>query len=300
MAPTINATAGTAFFGMDTLLVSGIYSGSFETLLPSIRGGYFTHMTGVPKDNILYGPIPSAASSTGNAYGAFFPAAQVFSQPNEPGGTCLFSVIDISPFDTSAGLNNPYQFNTSSIGHNLGQAFVNAAAAGGSCGGMASIAASPPTQSVTLNAPMATITLTVKNETLPVPNGSPAGSGSISGGRVAATLPAHLQFAANNTITTTCTQGIDPGTSAQGVTTNTTTGFSVTGITIPNLGSCQITLPVTWTDTSVPATNACIQSALNTATLSITPGAAQQFSTTQGQTNDIATASVVCTAPSWN
>mgnify|MGYP007105320076 CR=1 FL=1 len=43
--------------------------------------------------------------------------------------------------------------------------------------------------------------------------------------------------------------------------------------------------------------NAILDASKNTATLTIVPGVPNQFSTTQGQTNDIATAAVVCTAP---
>jgi len=308
VAHDIKAVGGDNGQKVDTSLnPSSPYATSFTSLLPSIRGGHFTNMTGVPKDNVLFGTVPTTTSAS--AYGAFFPATQVFNGPGESGGTCLFSVIDITPFDMNPGNFLPYQFNTGGIDvkvsppqpshHNLGQAFVNAAMNGGSCGGMASISATPPEQAVTLGAPTATITLTVKNETLPVGSGAPAGAGSISGGRVQSPLPSHLVFDTDHTqpIETTCTLGTDPATAGPGQVTTTASGFSVTGITIPNQGSCTITLHVKWDDTSDLATNACMRDAQKTTKLEILPGTSQQFSTTQGQTHDIASALVHCSVP---
>lgn len=307
VAPDIKAVGGDNGQKVDTPLnPSSPYATSFTELLPSIRGGHFTNMTGVPKDNVLFGSAPTTTSAS--AYGAFFPATQVFNGPGESGGTCLFSVIDITPFDMNQDNYLPYQFNTGGkdikvtqqkSGHNLGQAFVNAAMSGGSCGGMASISAAPPEQAVTLGAPTATITLTVKNETLPVDSGAPAGAGSISGGRVQSPLPSHLVFDTDQTqpIETNCTLGTDPATAGPGQVTRTATGFSVTGITLPNQGSCTITLHVKWDDTSDLATNACMRDAQKNTKLEILPGTSQQFSTTQGQTHDIASALVHCSVP---
>ncbi|QIL82109.1 hypothetical protein G7047_20890 [Diaphorobacter sp. HDW4A] len=260
------------------------YAEGFKTLLPNMYGGYFFTIDNVPKDNILFRhpihkryPNPDPGN---DGYGVFFPAPQVFSG----NGTCTFATVDISPFDgTHLGTNTSGGNPTSA--NNIGQAFINAALPGGACGGLASISTDPAPLAVTLGQPQSTITLTVKNESL---TDAGVGTGVITGGRVEAQLPSNLQFAGANTVTSTC---------AGATATNTGTGFSVTGFNIPFKGTCTITLPVQWTDTTDPATNACIDATKNTATLTITPGVPNQFSTKEGQTNAQAVANVVCTAP---
>ncbi|MBF5002652.1 IPTL-CTERM sorting domain-containing protein [Diaphorobacter caeni] len=258
--------------------VSTLYAPGFQAKLPEIAGGDYQALINIPNENILY-RVQDNNIADNRAYGMFFPSKQMF----DGNGVCTFAVVDISPF---AG--TPNTTNTTSP-RNIGQAFVDAALAGGACGGMASISAAPETQNVTLASPNATITLTVKNET---PATAIAGAGTISEGRVEYTLPDHLQFTGTDVITTDCTLS---GTAA--TRTNTDKSLTVKGISLPNLGSCTITLPVKWVDTTDPATNACINDTKHTATLTITPGVPNQFSTKEGQTNAQAIAKVVCTAP---
>lgn len=274
---------------------NSLYAQRFATLLPKITGGYYQSMLYVPDNNILYQPYSQDVATykvgnvttkyPGQAYGAFFPSTQIF----QGFGTCTFSVIDIT---ATSSVNYDKVANRA-----LGQTFLQSALAGGACGGMASINASPTTSAVSLAQPAASITLTVKNEST---SNVSADKGIITGGRVASPLPAHLKFSATTNASSTCkdSKGVEIApTITRATTANTTDTFSLADITIGYQGSCTITLPVEWTDTSDPATNACIQSSNNKSTLSIVPGVPNQFSTTQGQTNDIATANVVCTAP---
>ena len=265
--------------------------------LSSINGGFYEWLYGIPEANQLFGQnLPNSNLGAAQVYGAFFPSKDIF---KAKGGTCTFAVVDISPFD-----ENHYKLNTQTDAtqgtRNIGQAFIDAATAGGSCGGMASISASPTSQNVSLLAPTtpAPIVLTITNETL---NQASNGNGSISGGTVSATLPNYLKFASaptstctNGTSATPLTVAVTPGTAPAG------DGFAISGIGIAFQQNCTITLPVMWSDTTYPSTNACIKSASNSAQLTITPGAAlpaNTFSTAQGQTTNQATSTVVCTSP---
>ncbi len=272
VAPGMAVAGDYSNFFNNPLNTASPYAASFTTLLPNFQGGYFNGIDGVPSANRLF----TVQGNANRAFGVFFPATQVY----DGNGTCLFGVVDATGFYGSS-LN----YNTSG-GRNIGQAFVNAALAGGSCGGNASIAASPATQPVTLAAPTATITLTVKSEQLS------AALPPITGGRVQASLPAHLTFAGS--VGGTCLAApyggtLDPNPAAG--------AFGVTGMTLAYGETCTITLPVAWTDTTDIATNACIKAASQSTTLRIEPGTTKQFSTTQGQTNDIATSTVACSAP---
>ena len=254
----------------------------FAPVLPYMTGGYYQSMVNVPADNILYQPYNTAFQPDsvtpfdGQAYGAFFPPSQIFAGR----GTCTFSVIDITPVD-AVNYDKPNN-------KNLGQAFLNAARAGGACGGVASISASPDV-TVTLAQPATTITLTLKNESI---SSQTSTQGDITGGRVEYTLPPNLQFASDNIVTTSCTT-TTPGTDV----TNTRTGFAVTHISIPFQQLCTITLPVTWVDDTALSGNQCIRFGANQRSLDIIPGIPNQFSTDQGQTNDIASTSVTCSSP---
>ena len=252
--------------------------------LETLEGGYYQWLLGIPSINQLF---RLDGATDGNVYGAFFPTKDIFkTEPN--GGTCTFAVVDISPFDHHRFASN-VQTSATQGTRNVGQAFIDAALGGGSCGGMASIAATPASQNLTLKPPATpnTMVLTITNKSLV------AGT-AISGGTVKASLPANLAFA--GTPASTCTNGTSSTPLA--VTVNGT-AFEISGIGIPFGQNCSITLPVQWSDTSDPATNACIKAASNTSQLTITPGATtgNSFSTTQGQTNDLAQAAVVCSAP---
>ena len=276
------ALAGNYGLAVNPLNTASPYQGSFSVLLPDLAGGAFMGIDNVPADNRLF-TVPGVPS---RAYGTFFPGSQVYNG----NGTCLFGVVDVTPFEGSGNSNFAMQYNTGQAphagnGHNVGQAFVNAALAGGSCGGNASIAASPATQNVTLAAPAATITLTVKNEQL-------SALPPVTGGRVEATLPAHLAFAGS--VGGTCTGAPYGGAISQN---NATGAFGVTGMTLSFGQTCTIVLPVTWTDTTDIASNACIKTASQSTQLRIEPGTSKQFSTNQGQTNDVAAATEVCSAP---
>ncbi len=286
----------------------GPYSYSFKDKNPStpnlesLVGYFFSWLSGVPDANQLFGQKSTPAGP--EVYGAFFPTADIFKgSPN--GGTCTFAVVDNSPFDSTRYAKNTQSKNpiTGAITgtRNIGQAFIDAATAGGACGGMASITASPDEQAVTLVAPTPQpIVLTITNETV---NPASNGDGSIAAGTVKATLPNHLKFAAGSTPTSTCNNGkntttlpvtVTPGTAPAG------DGFEISGIGVAFKGSCTVSLPVTWSDTTDPATNACIKTASSKAQLTITPGAAapaNTFSTAQGQMVDLAQSAVVCTSP---
>lgn len=285
-------------------LPSGYPTAPVGGWLPTIDGGWVSPITvnggAMPTSNVLY--MLSAADS--RAYGLFYPTAQSFNNT----GTCTFAVLDITEFGIEGDLytsNTRVYLDTNNVkrGKNLGQAFVNASLAGGSCGGNASIAAAPATQNTTL-APAATptiITLTVKNEST---NSQSNGDGSITGGRVVAALPPNLTWVNPATsVTTTCTDGtnsITPVVTTAGA--GAPDSFNVSGIKVPYQGTCTIQLQVKWMDTgnldpAKGATNACIDASRSTATLSIAPGGNQQFSTDQGQINDTVTANVVCSAP---
>ncbi|QIL73712.1 IPTL-CTERM sorting domain-containing protein [Diaphorobacter sp. HDW4B] len=287
---TMLANTAANFAGQPTV---STYATEFQSQLPSIIGGDYLALDNVPYNNILYRTqdnlityTPVGLNPRSQAYGIFFPTAEVFNGQ----GTCLFAVTDISPF-----IGSSFTVNTNSSPRNIGQAFTKAALAGGACGGMASIAASPAASNVTLASPQATITLEVKNETL---NAASNIDGSISAGRVSASLPAHLSLI--GTPTTSCTDlngaAISPVVTPGGG--SAADAFEVSGIKVPFQQSCTITLPVGWTDTSDPATNACIKLAINRSELVITPGAASNtFTTAQGQTNNLAQSAVVCTSP---
>ncbi|MGF6214310.1 putative repeat protein (TIGR01451 family) [Comamonas sp. 4034] len=286
LQPAVASVApGLALTGLYGIVINPLnttspYQASFSSLLPDFAGGAFLGIDNVPPDNRLF----TVNGNPNSAYGTFFPGSQVYSG----NGTCLFGVVDISPFDnvnTASMQYNTGQAPYAGNGHNVGQAFVNAALAGGSCGGNASIAASPATQNVTLAIPAATITLTVKNEQL-------SALPPVTGGRVEATLPTHLAFAGS--VGGTCMGMPYGGAASQN---NATGAFGVTGMTLSFGQTCTIVLPVTWTDTTDIASNACIKTASQSTQLRIEPGTSKQFSTNQGQTNDVAAATVVCSAP---
>ncbi len=275
----------TGLYGVQTnpLNPASPYNASFSALLPDFRGGAFLGIDNVPLENRLF----TVQNNSASAYGTFFPGSQVY----DGNGTCLFGVVDISPFEDSSGTNFAMQYNTGQApfagnGHNVGQAFVNAALAGGSCGGNASISASPASQNVTLGAPTATITLTVQNEQLL------ASLPPVTGGRVEAALPNHLAFAGS--VGGTCVAAPFGGAATQD---NASGAFGITGMTLSFGQSCTIELPVTWTDTGDVASNACIKTASQSTSLRIEPGTSKEFSTNQGQTNDVAAATIVCSAP---
>lgn len=298
-APNNPATSGVPTIAANDPDVSQ-YAPRFKTQLSKIYGGYYSTLSGLPTDNILF-RNSNAVVKSGNAnvaYGAFFPTPQIYGG----NGTCTFAVVDITPFGDSI-YGNSYTANTGtgtpSTGLNIGQAFIDAALAGGACGGSASIAASPTSQNVTLASPITPqpITLTITNETL---DAAANGNGSVSGARVEAALPAHL--ALSGALSSTCTDSAGSALTPQVVPASGTqnVGFSITGITLGFQKSCIVTLPVKWADTADltgPTANACIKTASNTATLTINPGSSEQFSTNQGQVATTVTASVVCTAP---
>ena len=267
------------------------YATGFQSQLPRIAGGDYQAIINVPNDNLLY-RVQGNSIANNRAYGIFFPAPQIYNG----NGACTFAVVDISPFDA-----NHIAANTTG-GNNIGQAFVNAALAGGACGGMASISAAPPVSNVDLVQKTASITLTITNKSLAISN-SP-----VTGGRVAATLPDHVKLSSSTAASSTCKDSIG-NTITPVISRNADPmvgdGFALSDVTLPintsdavgTQANCTVTLPVEWSDTADISTNACIDASKNTATLTIVPGVPNQFSTTQGQTNDIAKAAVVCTAP---
>ena len=282
--------------------------------LPKIAGGYVNTMffstTGHGTDNILF----KATDVTAPIYALFYPTVQSFNN----NGTCTFAVLDISPFNTGAAFytrNTDYHATKNPTGRNIGQAFLNASLAGGSCGGNASIAIAPDTQDVTLAAPQPAkpIVLTITNETLDRASNV---DGSIDGGRVQASLPTHMQLVAGaNSVSTTCKDASgNPVTPAvpSPVVGSSMDSFSVTGVKLAYQASCTITLNVQWSDPNANVVaspgnpiNSCINATVNPATnapanrstLSIATGTTQQFSTNQGQLAALVSSSIVCTAP---
>ena len=248
------------------------YSSSF-TANP-MRMGYLNYLNNVPPANSLYlaqgSALPPVGSVTNvnNVVGVFVPATQSFGGT----GACLFGFPDISMFElrnytgASNGIGGP---NTTGITNQgkLASTWIGAVRMGGACGLPATISkAFLPT----LVVPDGVSTLTITIE-----NASPT---AVSGLNVTDNLPAPAVVA--GAASTTCT-GATP-TANVGA-----SSISLAGATLP-VGGCTITVPVRW-----PAAAAAqCAGAGTTITNTITPGT--DFTTSQGQVNTPATATLTC------
>lgn len=234
------------------------YAGSFTNLNP-LSGVDTTYYNNVPANNALYlkanSPIPAAGTTPINdVYGLFVPTTQSYAGQ----GACLFAVTDISTFDQGYASNQG----------KLGPAFLNAVKAGGACGLPAGITKAFLPTSVASGG-ISTLTITVSN----------SAPSAVTGLKVTDTLPAPVVV--GGAASTTCTGGTL--TTAAGSST-----VSLTGATLP-VGGCTITVPVRW-----PAASADLcKGAGTTVTNTIIPGD-PGFTTSQGQVNTPATATLSC------
>ncbi|MEG0973735.1 MAG: hypothetical protein RSD57_09915 [Comamonas sp.] len=257
---------GPAVGGMQTLPLntSSPYASSF-TGLPSIVGGAFSYMSNVPANNALYLPVDANSpvlTPTTDAYGLFIPATQ----SHGGNGACVFSVFDISPFDSGSYPSNKGK---------ISSAFLSAVGAGGVCGLAASISKSFANSSLHPGG-VTNLAISVTNHSNPV--------GSVGGLYISDTLPAPL-VVSGPAVSNTCTGGTLSVTQGSNL-------ISLTGATLPSTG-CTLVVPVRW---PVDAVSTCNGSAV---TNTITPGNAAdggQFSTALGQVNTPAVADLSCTA----
>lgn len=258
-SPTLGSN--TFSLGSFPLNTASPYSTSFTGLNP-LHGGYIQYFNNVPASNALYlqtgASNPAAGSTVNNVYGLLVPSQQSYNGD----GACLFATIDMTPFSPAAA-GDQYPQNAGKIA----PAFLNAVRAGGACGVPASIAKAfaPTTLAPGGNA---TLTITVANSS----------NAPVTGLNVTDNLPAPLTVA--GPANTTCTGG----------TLAATTGgsrVSLTNATLPAAG-CTITVPVQW-----PVGQAALCRAPGTTvTNTITPGT--DFTTSQGQVNTPATATLSC------
>ncbi|MBH1965367.1 MAG: IPTL-CTERM sorting domain-containing protein [Comamonadaceae bacterium] len=275
MAQSIAATGaftpslGTTALGTKLLTVlnaNSSYSGSFSGLNP-FAGGDVTYFNNVPEENALYlapgSPQPAQDSTVNDVYGLLVPLSQSYAGA----GACVFATVDVSPFaDPTGGLYGSGIYTPENKGK-VGPAFLNAIAAGGACGIPASITKTFAPTSIG-PASASTLTITVQN----------LGQTPVSGLDVTDNLPSPLVV--DGSASTTCVGGVLSATAGS-------TSVSLTGSTLP-MGGCTITVPVRWPEAQAALCAAPGTSVTNT----ITPGT--DFTTSQGQVNTPATATLSC------
>ncbi|QNP48861.1 DUF7933 domain-containing protein [Diaphorobacter aerolatus] len=225
-------------------------------------GGDVTYFNGVPANNALYlapgSTQPAPGTTVDGVYGLLIPQTQSYGGT----GACLFATVDLTPFD--AVYNDIY--GTQNAGK-IAPAFLNAIAAGGSCGIPASISKAFSQTSV-LPGGTSTLTITVHN----------TATSAVPGLNVTDTLPSPLVIA--DAATTTCTGGTL-------VAASDSNSVSLSGAALP-VGGCTITVPVSW-----PVAQAALCAAPGTTVTNvITPGT--DFTTSLGQSNTPATAALTC------
>ena len=249
------------------------YSSSFAAANP-MRMGYMNYLNNVPPANSVYlapgSTLPPVGSvvNVNNVVGVFVPATQSFGGT----GACLIGFPDISMFELrnftgeSNGIGPPNNTGVTNRGK-LASAWMNAVRIGGACGLPATISKS---FQPTLVVPDGISTLTITIE-----NASPT---AVSGLNVTDNLPTPAVVA--GAASTTCT-GATPTANVGG------NSVSLTGATLP-VGGCTITVPVRWPT----AAAAQCAGAGTTITNTIIPGT--DFTTSQGQINTTATATLTC------
>ena len=261
-------TSGTRDAALITapLNTSSPYSSSFIGLNP-LSGHDTTYYNNVPANNALYLGNGSSIPPTGTnlinrVYGLLVPTSQSYAGA----GACLFAVTDVSVFITTGGTGGGtggYEFNKGK----LGPAFLNSIKTGGACGLPADVKKSfAPTTVV--SGGTATLTITVSNH-LPT---------AVSGLKVIDHLPSPLLV--GGAPSTTCTGGALAATVGGN-------SVSLTNATLP-VGGCTITVPVQWPAASAPLCTGAGTTVTNTST----PGS--DFSTSLGQVNTPATATLSC------